>query len=627
VIGVAPPGFDIPLGAQIWAPLAYSDERWNDRRGTNLTVIGRLRDGVTIDQARTEMGAVAERLRRDFPETNGKRPFQIVDFITGMKDPGADRFLSVWQAAALFLLLIACANVANLLLARGAERSQEFAIRLALGAGRGRIVWQLLLEGVLLAVTAAAIALPLAAMALGLSRGSIPASVIRFVAGWEHIELTLPVFAFTAALAALATVIFATLPALHAARAGVAQTLRQTSRSVTSGRQRHWGRNLLATTQVALTLALLFASGLMLSASGRAIRGSLGFDERDLLTGKVTLPTQPYFGADQRRQFVATVLERMREIPAVSTASMVSNMPGGGNNASREFWPEGETLQPTDVRSVFYRRVSEDYFAAMRIPILAGRAFNTGDRPDSQPVAVVSRALVERYWPGQGGLGRRFRLTADGPLITVIGVAGDVRHDWFRDARTATVYRPYTQDAPFVLAFVVRTAANPMDLATELRRAVSAADPDQPVTEVTSMEQVLIDRAAGITFIARAVGVVSIIAVVLAITGLYSLMSFIAARRTQEFGVRLALGAGRWDVIRLTTKQAVGITAAGALLGGALSAGLGRLMESMLLGLVVNSFAQLGWIVLLLALAALVAAYLPAHRAASIDPTTALRAE
>ncbi len=178
-----------------------------------------------------------------------------------------------------------------------------------------------------------------------------------------------------------------------------------------------------------------------------------------------------------------------------------------------------------------------------------------------------------------------------------------------------------------MLAFVVRTAADPLDLATDLRRAVAGTDPDQPVTEVNSMEQVLIDRAAGITFIARAVGVVSIIALILAITGLYSLMSFIAARRTQEFGVRLALGAGRWDVIRLTTRQAVGITCAGAILGGVLSAGLGRLMESMLLGIVVNSFGQLGGIVLLLTVVALVAAYLPAHRAASVDPTTALRAD
>ncbi len=442
VIGVAPAGFAIPLGAQIWAPLGYSDERWNDRRGTNLTVFGRLREGTTIDQARTEVGAIAERLRRDFPDTNGTRPFQIVDFTTGMSDPGADRFLSVWQAAALLLLLIACANVANLLLARGAERAQEFAIRLALGAGRARIVWQLLLEGVLLALAATVIALPLAAAALGLSRGSIPASVIRFVPGWEYIALTLPVFAFTAALAALSTVIFAAVPALHAARAGVSHTLRQTSRSVTSGRHRHWGRNLLATTQVALTLALLFASGLMLSASGRAVSGSLGFDQHDLLTGKVTLPTQPYFGAEKRRQFIAGVLDRMREIPAVTTASMVSNMPGGGNNASREFWPEGETLQPTDVRQVFYRRISDDYFAAMRIPLLSGRTFDSSDRPDSHAVAVVSRALVERYWPGQEALGRRFRLTANGPLITVVGVVGDVRHDWFRDARTATVYRP-----------------------------------------------------------------------------------------------------------------------------------------------------------------------------------------
>jgi putative ABC transport system permease protein len=627
VVGIAPPEFAIPLGSQIWAPLAPTAEEWSNRRGTSLTVFGRLKDGVTIEQARAEMGAIVERLRRQYPDTNANRPVQVVDFIAGMSDPGASRFLSVWQTAAILLLLIACANVANLLLARGAERSQEIAIRLALGAGRARIVGQMLIEGALYAALAVALAVPLTYMGLGVARAAIPASIIRFIPGWKYIEMNAPLFAGTALLAAAALLLFAVTPAVRAAREGVSETLRQTGRSVTASRTRHRGRNVLATAQVALSLAMLFVSGLMLTASETAVNGALGYDKRDLLTALVTLPEQPYADADKRRQFITGVLERLRAMPAVSSAAMVSNMPSGGNNSSIEFWPEGEPLEASDVRQVFHRRISDDYFATLRIPLLAGRAFNTSDRPHTEAVAVVSRALADQYWPGRDPIGRRFRRAADGPLITVVGVVGDVRHDWFRGTGAPTLYRPMSQDVPYRHHLVVRTAGEPMAVAPALRRAVTAMDPDQPVTDINTMENALADRAAGITFIAQAVGVLAVIAFVFAITGLYSLMAFIAAQRTQEFGVRLALGAGRWQVIALTTRQAFAITAVGAVIGTAIAAGLGRMMESLLFGVVVNSYEQLATLAAALMFVALVAAYLPARRAAGVDPTVALRAD
>jgi putative ABC transport system permease protein len=627
VVGIAPPDFAIPLGSQVWAPLAPTAEEWNDRRGTYLTVFGRLQDGVTLEQARAEIGAIAERLRREYPDTNTDRPVQVVDFTTGMSDPGASRFLSVWQTAAILLLLIACANVANLLLARGAERSQEVAIRLALGAGRARIVGQMLIEGALYAALAVALAVPLTFVGLGLARASIPASVIRFIPGWKYIDFSLPLFAGMALLAGLALILFALTPAVRAARESVAETLRQTGRTVTASRARHWGRNVLATAQVALSLAMLFAAGLMLTASQTAVNGVLGYDKRDLLTALVALPEQPYADVEKRRQFITGVLERLRAVPAVSSAAMVSNMPSGGNNSSREFWPDGVQLTPSEVRQVFHRRISDDYFTTLRIPVLAGRTFDTRDREGSEAVAVVSRTLADQYWPGRDPIGRRFRHAADGPPITVVGVVGDVRHDWFRRQSTPTLYRPMSQDVPYRHHLVVRTASDPMAVAPALRRAVTAMDPDQPVTELNTMENAMAARAAGITFIAQAVGVLAVMAFVFAITGLYSLMSFIAARRTQEFGVRLALGAGRWQVIRLTTGQAFGITAAGAVLGTMMAAGLGRMMESLLLGVVVNSYTQLAALVAALMLVALLAAYLPARRAADVDPTVALRAD
>ena len=627
VVGIAPKGFAIPDGAEIWAPLAYSPDEWNNRRRGFLVVSGRLQNGVSLDRARAEIESIVARQRREYPDTNQARMVAVLDFQRGMADPGAGPFMSVVQAAGVLLLLIACANIANLLLARGGERAQEYAVRLALGAGRGRLAGQTILEGSILAVIAVIISVPLAWAALDVSRASIPASVIRFVPGLDFMRISPELFLVMLAMAAGATLAFTLFPALQAARIGISLALGQNSRTLTSSRERHWLRSTLAASQMALTLALLFGSVLLTATAYRAINGMFGFDKHNLLVARVVLPERPYAEADRRRQFVTTVTDRMRAIPAVSAVAMVSNLPYSGGNATRGFWPEGVTVKDREVRQVDYRRVSLDYFDTMRIPLLAGRDFSNGDRAGTEAVAIVSRSLAERYWPGASPLGRRFRITADGEWTTIVGVVGDVLHDWFQQRRAPTVYRPLAQDAPLSVAFVARTVGDPSNVAGDLRRAAAAADPDQPVIELKSMEDVIQDRTAGIAFIARALRVVGLIAFVLAITGLYSLMAFMTSRRTQEIGVRMALGATWWQVMRLATAQAVRITIAGLVVGAVMSAVLGRVLESVLLGGVSNNLSQLGMLTGLMATVALTAAYLAARRAASIDPTLALRAE
>ena len=627
VVGVAPPGFTIPLGAQVWAPLAYPDTTWQERRSEYLTVFGRLADGRTIEDARGEIGAVAERLRREYPDTNARRPFALVPFTTGMADPGAGAFLTVWQSASILLLLIACANIANLLLARGTERSQEFAMRLALGSGRFRLASQLFLEGTVLALAATVVAVPLAWAGIGMSRASIPLSIIRFVPGWQYLTLSLPVFLSTAALGLLAMIAFSLVPALQASRSPVMESLRAGARTVTASRQRQWLRNGLAAAQVALTLALLFGSGLMLSAADSAVNGAIGFDKNHLLVARLVLPERPYELPAKRLRFTDTVLERVREIPAVSSAAMVSALPYGGNNNTRGFYPEGVTLTPAEVRYVDFRRASPDYLSTMKIPILAGRGLSDADRADGPPVAVVSQLLAERYWPSADAIGRRFKLAADGPWITVVGVSGDIVHDWFQRLRRPTVYRPIAQDPAYTQAFVLRTVSEPTSVASELRRAVAAADPDQPIVEIKPMPELMADRAAGVTFIARSLGVVALIALVLATMGLYSLMAFNVSRRTQELGVRMALGATRWQVIGLTIGQGARITLAGLVVGGAAAVGIGQLMESTLFGSVSNSVGQLVLLVVFVALVSVAASVVPAHRTSRVDPMAALRSE
>jgi putative ABC transport system permease protein len=627
VIGIAPPGFSIPLGAEVWAPLAFDAATAAERRRGGLSVIGRIKDGHNLAAARAEVEGVVARQREAYPATNTARPITVTDFTTGFNDPGAGPFLMVWQAAAILLLLIACANVANLLLARGTERAHEFALRLALGAGRARLARQLLIEGALLSVAGFILALPLAAAGLGLARGAVPASLIRFVPGWRYLTLSPEVLLLTGLVAIAATLVFSLAPALYGGRAGVADTLRQGARNMTGAPQRQWMRNTLATAQVALTLALLFASGLVLSAANQAINGTLGFDKRNVLAARLVLPERPYATPESRRQFFDRVTGHLMRIPAVTSVGIISHIPYGGSSASTELWPEGVPLQQSEVRSVDYRRISPEYFEALRIPLLAGRTFNSGDRDSTQAVAIVSRRLAERYWPQGVPLGRRVKLSATGPWITVVGIVDDVMRDWFLQQKSPTVYRPINQDAPRALAFVVRTVGDPMSIATDMRRAVAVADRDQPILELKAMETLVSDKAGGISFVANALGIMAIIAFVLAVTGLYSLMAYVAGRRTQEIGVRLALGARPWQVIRLTTRQAVGITAVGTVAGAALSTGLGKLMESMLAGTVSSSLLQLAGLSALLFAVALLAAYLPARRAASIDPTTALRAD
>lgn len=625
VVGVAPEGFRIPLGAQAWAPLVHDAQYWEDRKAGNLTVFGRLAKDASLEGARAELTAEVARQRQQFPDTNGKREVTVTNFSQGMNDPGAGPFIGTWQAAAGLLLLIACANIANLLLARGGERSQEFAVRLALGASRMRLFWQTILEALILSAAGVAASIPLAWIGLGLSRGSIPDSVIRFVPGWNFIRLDFRLLAFTALLGTLAMLLFSLVPALQATRSQVSDSLRQSGRSLTPGRRRSWSRNVLATAQVALTLAVLFGSGLMLSAADGAVNGVLGFDKQNVLFAQMNLPERSYESLDKRRRLITEVLASMRSIPAASESGFTTHMPYTGSNNSRQFWPEGQDLREDEVRRVDYRRISPEYFAVMRIPVVGGRLFTDADGDKSQPVAIVSRGIADEYWPGQDPIGRRFKPSPTDDWVTIVGVAGNVVDDLFNRLRDRTVYRPVMQELPLRAVFAIRTVGDPMSLAGDLRRAVAAADPDLPIAELNSLERAMKDRVAGLTFIASSLGVVALIAFVLAMTGIYSLMAYITSQRTQEIGVRMALGASRWQVVRLTTSQALKIAVAGTAVGAALSFGLGRVMQSVLFGIVASSMIQLAALVAVLCGAALLAAYLPARRAARLDPTTALR--
>ena len=626
VVGVMPPSFRVPYGADVWAPLVFTPETRAERGRGWLMVVGRLRPAVTAEQAEARLRAILADQKVRFPDTHDQREVSAFWFTDGYGDPGAGPFVAVWQVAAIVLLLVACANVANLLLARNTERQREFSLRLALGASGGRLASQLLVEGALVAVAATVLALPLVWASLGAIRSAFPDAVIRFVPGWAYLQLQPRTFLATAGLAAGAVILFALAPAWRASRQNVSEGLRFATR-LTDGAGRQRARAILAVFQIALTLALLVGAGLALLAVYRVTEGPLGFDKSSLLVGRVGLPESRYPSPESRQQFADRILARLTALPAVKAASVTSIVPYSGQDSSNSFWREDTPPRPSDAVDVSRRRVSPELLQTLGIPLVDGRQLSTADRADTPPVAVVSQSLARRFWPGRSALGQRFRVAADGPLITVVGVVGDVTQHWLVDPVRPTFYRPYAQDSANVFSLVLKTATDPLQLTAGLRAAVQAEDAELPVAAIRSMEGIVEDSTVGLRFAGRTLGVIAAVSGVLAAVGIYSLMSFLTGRRTREMGVRMALGATSRDVVVLTCRQAGKLIGAGIGVGLLLAFLVGRGLEAALFGVVSGSAPLAVALALGLALTALLASYVPARRVSRIDPNVALRTE
>ena len=626
VVGVMPASFRVPYGSDVWAPLRLTPEAQAERARGYLTVVGRLAPGATVEAAEQRLQAILVEQRRAFPDSHAKREVSVRTFTDGFGDQGAGPFVAVWQIAAFVLLLVACANVANLLLARNTEREREFSVRLALGASGGRLARQLLVEGALLAATATALAFPLAWAALGMIRSTFPDSIIRFVPGWAYLQLEPRTLLATSALAAGAVLLFAITPAWRAAHQNVASGLRMGSRQ-TDGAGRQRTRGALAAAQIALTLALLVAAGLALSALYRVTEGPLGFNPTNVLVGRVSLPEDRYQDPESRRQLVARILARLDRLPSVKIAAATSVLPYSANDGSASFWREDVPPRQADATVVARRRATPSSFAALGIPLLAGRMISLADRHDGVRVAMVSQALAAKFWPGDIAVGKRFRVAADGPLITVVGIVGDVTQDWLVDSLRPAFYMPFDQDPTRNFYVVLRTVTDPIQLAAGLRAAVQAEDPELPVVGLKTMEGVIEDRTVGLRFAGRSLGVIAAISAILAAVGIYSLMAFLMGRRTREMGVRMALGATSGNVVWLSCRQAMRLTLAGIVVGLVLSYLVGRGLEAAMFGVVNSSATLVALLAAILTATALAASYVPARRVSRVDPTIALRSE
>lgn len=634
VVGVMPRGFDFPpfwaTGTELWVPNVLAPRAAN-RGGQSLRVFGRLKRGVTLDFARAEMAGITARLEKEFPGSNREVTVSsLKETVVGNVRPA----LLVLLAAVAFVLLIACANVAHMLLARAASRQREVAVRAALGASRSRMIRQFLTESLVLAFFGGAGGVLLALWGTRLLVSLGPAHLPRI----ETVALDIRVLAFTLGVSLLTGIAFGLAPALRASRRDLTESLREGERGATEGLQRSVLRNVLIASEFALALMLLIGAGLMIRSFAALAAIDPGFDPRRVLTLMVSVAGTPEAEPSLRAGFYRQALQRIRALPGVASASAINHLPLAGDIWGWSFTIEGRpTPAPGESPDAAYRVTLPGYFTAMGIPILAGRDIAESDDRSAPGAVVVNEWLAKRHWPGENPLGKR--ITFDNGdknpyWLTVVGVVKNtVRSDWAA-AQEGEVYLPYLQQLKYLedrgshysyLTLVVRANIEPSALALSVRRAIWSLDKNVTISQVQTMEQVVAQATARPRFYVLLLAAFASIALVLAAVGIYGVISYSVSRRTHEIGLRMALGAGESDVLRLVVRQGVRVALAGAgagLLGALL---LTRLMSSLLYGVRSTDPATFLAVTLVLTGVAVVASYIPARRAARIDPLVALR--
>jgi len=625
-VGVLPPGFAYPSAQEdIWTPIGFTAERLAQRGSHYLRVVGRLRGGVTVAQANAALEVLRQRLARAYPDTNAGIQRFFAEPLQDTYTHDARTGLIVLMGAVAFILLIACANIANLLLSRATGRQREVAVRTALGAARGRIVRQMLTESALLAAGGGVMGTLLASWGFNFLRNLIPADMSGAVA----LKLDLRVLAFAVAVSLGSSLLFGMAPALELARVDLNDLLKEGGRGSTGARRLY--RGLLVVGEVALSLMLLVGSGLLLESFARLRGLDPGFRADHVLTVRVEVPGSRYRDFAKRSQFFQSVLERARALPGVNGAGFTSALPltwAGGTNG---FTPEGQTPSREVNWDANDRVVSDGYFEAMRIPLRRGRLFDAGDGPDAPQVAIINETMARTFWPNQDPIGKRFKFDAqNAQWRSIVGVVADVRQMRLAEPPRQEMYFPYWQAKENWMVprdLVIHTGGDPLSLAGAVRQAVWSIDRDQPVSNVMSLSALLDQEVAGRRVEAALLGGFAALALILASVGIYGVLSYLVAQRTREIGIRVALGADAAAVFGAVAKQGMTLVAFGIAIGLAAALVLTRLLGSLLYGVSAADPAAYAVAIVIFAAVALVACYFPARRASRVDPMVALRYE
>lgn len=626
VIGITPDGFNYPQGSDIWAPLKFDSQTADSFDRNYLEVMGHLKSGVSVSEATSEMELLARRSEQAHPNDQRGRGVLVQELRRAVIDIGMPTLLGLWQSTVVFVLLIACANIANLLLARGLDRTGELALLQALGASRWRILRQLLTENLALAGLGAIASIPFSWIALEGLRNNLPTQIQRFVMGWERISLNPRVLLMTALAAGLTSILFGLIPAWLASRPNLVGALKAGSRS-SGGRSQSRGRSTLVAGEIALALMLLVAAGLTIQGTLETIHKNNGYDPQGILSAELTLADQEYEQPESIRQFYEQSLAEIRQIPGITSADAINIIPSGDSNSSRQY----ETLtNPVDTLSerpfAGYRIVTPGALDTLRIPLLSGRRFDSRDRADTALAAIVSESMARTAWPAGDALGEqfRFRTQSEDYVATVVGVAGNVTHNWFMGERP-TFYLPLSQQTRPGMHLVIRTTGDPTESVDGLREAIMRVDANQPIYNVRPLADVHADRVIGLHYMATVMSVFGALALILAAVGIYGLMSYNVVQRRHEIGVRMALGADTADVVKLAIAKAVRLTLIGSLIGAPLAWAAGRVMESQVFGVIRLDWGTFAVFSMALVAVSLLAGYVPARRAAAINPTEALR--
>ena len=624
IVGVMPPGFDYPAQSEVWVPFPL-DPAAERRDNRFVSVIARLKPGVTPAQAQAQMDTINLRLAQSYHETNNGWTVKVTNLRERLV--GAMRLsLLVLLGAVAFVLLIACANVANLLLARATVQAKEMALRAALGASRWRIIRQLLTESTLLSIAGGGIGLLLSVWLTKLLISVSPPNTPRF----DEIKPDARVLMFTIALTLLTGLIFGLAPALQASRIDLNQRLKEGGRSGSAGASHNRMRSLMMVSEIALSFMLLVGAGLLIKSFMRLRDVSPGFNAENLLSLRVSGVSGKYAVGEPRAQFFRQGVEHLKTLPGVQSAGAVLSLPLGGDtfNVGRGYIREGRPATPEEAGGGIYLVATPDYFRTMQIPLIAGRTFTDQDTDQSTKVLIVNETMAKQLWPGESPIGRRLTIWRDENFPReIVGVVGDIKASLDTEAGPQ-MYVPYAQDANWSsMSFVIRTNADPMTLAAAARNEFRSLDKGIPVFNVKTMNDVLAISVAPRRTPMLLLSAFAGVALLLAMIGIYGVTAYYVTQRTQEIGIRMALGAQMSDVLKLVLKGGMALALIGVGVGLAGAFALTRLMSNLLFGVNPTDGVTFAAVSLCLLATALIACYLPARRATKVDPLVALRYE
>jgi putative ABC transport system permease protein len=625
VVGVLPTDLPLLTEAQMWLPTPMLNPGMNMRMGHSLKAIGRLKAGVMLDQSQADLDAIAARLAREYPATNqgwSLRQRPLRDVLVGPVRPA---LLLMWGAVAL-LLLIACVNVANLLLARSLARQKEFSLRSALGASRSRMMRQMLTESVLLATAGGVLGVLAATGGIQVLRAVGPSTLPRL----DEVHINAPVLLFTTCISLLTGLVFGLVPAWRLSGSGFAEGLKESARTSSPLGHKRLSRALVVG-EIAVSLTLLVCAGLLLKSFWRLIHVSPGFQTEHVITARLSLNDPAYgrYGDPTRRaKFWRQFEEQVKSLPGVETVGATSNLPLAGESLDNPFHVPGRSYGPSEFDDAQFRQVTPGYFSAMSIPLFGGRWFDLRDSENAPGVLIVNQAFARRFFNGENVVGRRLELMGDTKSSReIVGVVGNINHSALSDPQQPEMYVPYAQIAFPTMNLVVRAAADPISLAAALRASVSATDKDVTLSTFRSMDDVRDASVAQPRFSSQLLGLFAALALVLAAVGLYGLMAYSVTLRRNEIGIRMAMGATRENILQLVLRQGSLVALSGIGLGLIASILVTRLLSSLLFDVGPSDPMTFLTVALLLVGVALLASYIPARRATKVDPMVALRYE